>query len=80
MQSHKIITSDAGDVWVSEVRILPGVWAFSRTNKRPVNPEYCYDYRKERGVRIGSWCFLVRRTKRDFPTGAHPQEWMSTPL
>lgn len=75
--NHSIATSDAGDVVVHERHLVLGVHVFSRQNNRPVSPT-CVDQRIERGVRIGTWCLALRRTRRvhrDFP-----QEWMETPL
>jgi len=76
MSAHKIITSDAGDVYVEERKWF-FVWLFYRTNVRPVS-ETCEDWRIERGIRIGSWNFLIRRTHRRHKS--FQSEWMPTPL
>ena len=77
MSEHKIFTSDAGDVSVHERQLLFGINFFSRHNSRPVSPT-CKDHRIERGIRIGTWCFILRRTKRVHDN--FPQEWMKIPL
>lgn len=77
MRTHTEWTSDAGDVTVKETRYLGFLWVFSRHNVRPVSPT-CKDHRIERGIRIGTWCLCLRRTRRVHD--AFPQEWMETSL
>ena len=79
MTKSDLYTSDAGDVFVNEVQLFWKIYKFSRYNKRPVNPPYCFDHRFEKGIRIGTWVLAIRRTKRTYEH-THPPEWMSEAL